>query len=131
MIFVDTGAWFAYFVPGDRDHGRIRAAIGKNAQTLVTTGYCIDETLTLLTVRQEHRRAMQAGGAFFHRSICRLHFVSPDEIRRAWLIFQQRSAAGWSFTDCASKVVIDALAIRTVVALDAHFLQFGNVNVVP
>ena len=38
--------------------------------------------------------------------------------------------AGWSFTDCTSKVVIDELAIKTVVTLDVHFRQFG-ILVVP
>lgn len=57
--------------------------------------------------------------------------VTPDQVRRAWILFQQRSAAGWSFTDCTSKVVIDELAVRTAAATDAHFHQFGNVVIVP
>jgi len=44
--------------------------------------------------------------------------------------YQQRAAAGWSFTDCTSKIVIDDLSIKTAVALDIHFRQFG-IAVVP
>jgi hypothetical protein len=58
-----------------------------------------------------------------------MHFLTPDEIRRAWFIFPQRSAAGWSFTDCTSKIVIDQLRIGTAISLDAHFAQFGDVVV--
>jgi hypothetical protein len=59
-----------------------------------------------------------------------LHFVTPGQISRAWILFRQRAAAGWSFTDCTSKVVIDELGITTAVALDNHFHQFG-IAVVP
>jgi predicted nucleic acid-binding protein len=40
-------------------------------------------------------------------------------------MFTQRAAAGWSFTDCTSKVVIDELQLNAAVALDEHFRQFG------
>jgi predicted nucleic acid-binding protein len=97
----------------------------------VTTDYCVDETLTLLIARRQHRRALEAGDFFFQSALCRMHFLTPDEIRRAWFIFPQRSAAGWSFTDCTSKIVIDQLRIGTAISLDAHFAQFGDVVVAP
>jgi predicted nucleic acid-binding protein len=36
----------------------------------------------------------------------------------------------WSFTDCASKVVIESRDIRQAFAFDRHFGQFGTVQVV-
>jgi hypothetical protein len=130
MDFVDASAWFAYFLPNDPDHQRVRACFRSSRRPLVSTDYCVDETLTLLAARGELRRALEAGRAFFHEEVAQLHFVTAAQIRRAWLLFQQRAAAGWSFTDCTSKVVIDELEIKTAVALDAHFRQFG-VEVVP
>jgi len=97
---------------------------------LVTTDYCVDETLTLLQARGEPRRALDAGRALFEEDIARLHMVSADQISRAWILFQQRLSNGWSFTDCTSKIVIDDLGIKTAVALDAHFRQYG-IAVVP
>ncbi len=130
MVFVDTSAWFAYFLPTDPHHQRIRECFRIGNGPLLTTDYCIDETLTILMARGELRRAAEAGRAFFEANIARLHFVTPDQIRRAWLLFQQRAAAGWSFTDCTSKVVIDELSVTTAVSLDNHFQQFG-IAVVP
>ncbi len=71
------------------------------------------------------KRANEAGRQLFDESIAALHFLTPDQIRRAWILFQQRALSGWSFTDCTSKVVIDELGIKTAVALDEHFRQFG------
>jgi uncharacterized protein len=131
MIFVDTGAWFSYFVPGDADHTRVEAWIDSHIEPLVTTDYCIDETLTLLAARGRVQRAIDAGRAFFHEKMATIHFLKETEIHRAWILFQQRAAAGWSFTDCTSKIVIDDLGIATAVALDDHFRQFGSIAVVP
>jgi predicted nucleic acid-binding protein len=130
MIFVDTGAWFARVVPDDPDHSRVASWFANNSELLVTTDFCVDETLTLLASRKRPKLAVEAGKEFFAESIARPHFLSNDQIRRAWIMFQQRAAAGWSFTDCTSKIVVDDIGATTAVALDQHFHQFG-VNVVP
>ncbi len=131
MVFFDTGAWFAWHVPEDLNHAAVRAWFKANRQPLVTTDYCIDETLTLLVARKRPALALDAGRNFFHQRIAQMHFVTQNQVERAWILFLQRAAAGWSFTDCTSKIVIDDLEIRTAVALDEHFRQFGNVTVVP
>jgi predicted nucleic acid-binding protein len=127
MDFVDTSAWFAYFVPTDPNHQRVRSCLRFNGGPLITTDYCIDETLTFLLYRRELRRALDAGRAFFEENIARLHFVTSKQINQAWIVFQQKAAAGWSFTDCTSKIVIDEMGIVTAVTLDAHFQQLGIV----
>ncbi|MBI2190690.1 MAG: PIN domain-containing protein [Planctomycetes bacterium] len=78
MVFVDTSAWFAFFVPTDPDHRRIRDWIGGQHEPVLTTDYCIDETLTLLVARGELVRALEAGGELFERGIARIHFLTPD-----------------------------------------------------
>ncbi len=130
MDFVDTSAWFAYFLPTDADHQRIRQSFRSSNGPLLTTDYCIDETLTLLVSRGELRRALEAGRAFFEENIAQLHMVTASEINRAWILFRARAADGWSFTDCTSKIVIAELGIKRAVALDSHFQQFG-ISVAP
>jgi len=125
MVFVDTSAWFAFFVPTDPGHERVLRWHATEHRRPVTTDFCVDETLTLLQARGELRRAVEAGRWLIEGSRAELHLVTPEQFHRAWLLFQQRAAAGWSFTDCTSKVVIDDLGIRTAVALDDHFRQFG------
>ena len=48
MVFVDTSAWFAKFVPDDPNHAQVQAWFDETGEVLVTTDYCIDATLTLL-----------------------------------------------------------------------------------
>ncbi|HEX3659117.1 MAG TPA: PIN domain-containing protein [Pirellulales bacterium] len=127
MIFVDTSAWFARFVADDPDHGRVAKWFEANDERLVTSDYCIDETLTLLIARKRPRLALQVGQQLLAQTICSIHFLTPDTFSRAWILFQQQAASGWSFTDCTSKVVIDELGIRAAVASDVHFRAFGIV----
>lgn len=129
-IFVDTGAWFARFVPDDPDHARVAHWFATNTDLLITSDYCVDETLTLIAARKRPKLAIEAGKELFDESIARLHFLTSDQIRRAWIAFQQRAVSGWSFPDCASKIIIDDVGVKTAIALDRHFHQFG-VNVVP
>ena len=61
MVFVDTGAWFALHVPTDPHHQQAVEWLQDNDEPLVTTDFVIDETLTLLLVRKERRRALEVG----------------------------------------------------------------------
>jgi hypothetical protein len=131
IVFVDTGAWFAKFVQDDPQHARVQAWFDSTQEPLVTTDYCIDETLTLLVARKRLARALVAGQSLFNPVVTHIHFITKQQVERAWILFQQRAANGWSFTDCTSKIVIDDLGICTAAALDEHFRQFGNVTVVP
>ena len=64
-IFVDTGAWFARFVPTDPDHPAAKVWLDHNTSPLITTDYIVDELLTLLKVRGEYQRALEIGPNLF------------------------------------------------------------------
>lgn len=131
MVFVDTGAWFALYVPDDPDHPAARTWFLSNEEPLVTTDFVVCETLTLLRARREPRRAIDFGRGLLEEQLADVHFGAPIQFRRAWILFQQTRACDWSFTDCLSKVVIDDLGVRRAFAFDGHFRQFGSVEVVP
>ncbi len=131
MTFVDTGAWFALLVPKDPDHAAAAAWMAVNTDPLLTTDYVIDETLTLLRVRGERRKAVAYGTAIFANGPTHVHYLTPAEISDAWNVFRRFADKDWSFTDCTSKVVVEALGIASVFGFDHHFRQFGTVVVVP
>ena len=131
MVFVDTSAWFAAVVPSDPNHPHAANWLATNSEVLITTDYIIDETLTLLRARGERQRAKLLGNKFFEASIAEIYFLTEEDIREAWAIFEQYDDKGWSFTDCSSKVVIDEMNISQAFAFDHHFHQFGTVQVVP
>lgn len=131
MTFVDTGAWFALFVPTDPDH---RAAIDwltAYAGGLLTTDYVIDETLTLMRARGQNRKAIDFGRDLFAGQLGTVHYLTPADVRDAWDVYRRFPDKGWSFTDCTSYVVIARLGLSAAFSFDQHFRQFGTVAVVP
>ena len=131
MVFVDTSAWFAAVVPGDPNHSQAANWLATNSDVLITTDYIIDETLTLLRARGERQRAKLLGEKFFDGSIAEVYFLTEEEIRQAWAVFEEYDDKDWSFTDCSSRVVLDQMNIAQAFAFDRHFVQFGTVQVVP
>jgi hypothetical protein len=89
MIFVDTGAWYASLVPTDPDHRRAMTWLAANDSLLLTTDYIIDETLTLLRVRGERKRALHLGERFFRHGLAEIHKITAEDLLRAWETFQQ------------------------------------------
>jgi predicted nucleic acid-binding protein len=131
MIFVDTGAWYASIVPTDPNHKIAAEWLQNNTEQLLTTDYVVDETLTLLRARGENKRAISIGKRFFDGGLATVYRLSDTDIERAWKIFEQFSDKEWSFTDCASKAVMQSSGITTAFAFDHHFKQFGEIIVVP
>ena len=125
-VFVDTGAWFAYFVRRDSDHNSARKWVSTNESPLVTSDYILDELFTLLKVRESHVVAVAAGKVLIDERVCRIIKVTSEDFARAWTIFVQFRDKGWSFTDCTSKVMIERLNISTAFSFDGHFEQFGS-----
>jgi predicted nucleic acid-binding protein len=131
MIFLDAGVIYSLVVPSEARHGDVQRWYDANREPLITTDYCVDEVLTLLVARKRFALVAPTGWRLFNEQLCHLHFLTPDQIRRAWAVFQARHPLGWSFTDCTSKVLIDELGIRTAASLDQHFRQFGGITIVP
>jgi len=131
MIFVDAGAWFALSVPTDPDHSAAAGWFAANSQPLLTTDYVIDETLTALRARRQRKIAVDFGAKAFSGLLAAVHYLTPAEIDAAWGVFRTFADKDWSFTDCTSKVVMEALGISEAYAFDQHFRQFGTVTVVP
>ncbi len=130
MIFVDTGIWYARFVADDPNHLHVKEWFKSNSSQLITSDYCVDETLTLISARKRPDLALVAGRHMFDETMAHLLFLNNGQIYRAWILVQQRASAGWSFTDCTSKVVIEDLALQAAASLDQHFHQFG-IEVLP
>lgn len=131
MIFVDTGAWFASVVPSDSDYASASTWLSRNTEPLLTTDYVIDETLTLLKVRGETSRALRLGEEFFRGSLATVYYLTDADVDQTWETFRQYSDKDWSFTDCASRVVIEKFHLTHAFAFDRHFRQFGTITVVP
>jgi predicted nucleic acid-binding protein len=131
MIFVDTGAWYASLVPTDPNHAKAAAWLSTNRSRLLTTDYVIDETLTLLRVRGERKRALLFGARLLSGELAEVHKITAADLTLAWETFERFDDKDWSFTDCTSRVVMRERGVTVAFAFDPHFRQFGTAQVSP
>ncbi len=111
--------WYASVVPSDPRHGEVIAWFRQNNRTVITTDYVIDEALYLLRARGERDRAIASGRYLLDLAGVNIHFIGEAQFRQAWALFRDNPGRDWSFTDCASKVVIE----RTRQRRDAFYLK--------
>ena len=127
-VFVDTSGFYSLLIRTDSHHPQAVAALEKMQNSGIrglTTDYIIDETCTLLKAR---------GFAHLSRSLFTLldtsqalefHFVAEENFCKARDFFARHLDHGYSFTDCASFVLMRELRIQQALTKDSHFSQAG------
>lgn len=127
-LFVDTAAWMACADAADPAHARCRTARDRAleaGQTLLTTDFVVDETLTLIRLR------LGVGAAeIWWRQIegtGRLRWERIDAVRfeTARQLFLQYRDKDFSFTDCTSFAVMRELRVTRALTTDRLFRQMG------
>lgn len=125
MIFLDTGFLFALVSTKDEHHRRVVEVFktfkgSRLPDELLTTNHVIAETITL-TRKLGHDRATKLGERLYGEKLARIHWATPQEEREAFEHFRRHHDQTYSFTDCLSFVVMEKLAIREALAIDADF----------
>ena len=131
MIFVDSGAWIAFFDPTDQYHNDavvIYNDLTQEKMRLLTTDYVIDETITRLRYDVSHSVAVQF--LDFIERVRKTGVLTIAEIDRtlfeeAKRLFRQYDSAKLSFTDCTSFAVCQKHSISETYAFDEHFAMMG------
>ncbi len=94
-------------------------------QTLVTTDFVVDETLTLLRVRLGLRAAASWWQQIDRSPRLRWERIDSERFEKArQLVFQYRDN-DFSFTDCTSFVVMREARLTHALTTDGHFRQAG------
>ena len=127
-IFVDTSGWVALFVDNDQNHKKavsIFEDIESSKALIYTSDYIIDETITTILARGNHKQSVLAGEALFTSKIIKIIHVSADYLQVAWELYQKYKDKSFSFTDVTSFVIMRNFGIKKAFAFDREFLQAG------
>lgn len=127
-LFVDTAGWMACADGADPAHRSAcaaRDAALEQGNTLVTTDYVVDETLTLI----RKRLGLDAAEAWWEQvegsSRLRWEWIGVTRAEKARRVFFRHRDKAYSFTDCTSLVVMQELRLKLALTTDAHFRQMG------
>lgn len=123
-VFVDTSAIYATLDRDDANHAAATAALRRlrkgRAEPLVTN-FIVAETHALLLGRlgaDIARRWLVANAWPIER-------VTVEDESAAYDIISEHTDKTYSFTDATSFAVMRRLHLRSVLAFDRHFAQFG------
>ncbi len=126
--YVDTAGWVSCADGADPHHSRSSAARDaalEAGQTLVATDVVVDETLTFIRMRLGLAAAEQWWQQVDRSPRLRWERIDSDRFEKARLLFFQYRDKDFSFTDCASFVVMRELRLTQALTTDTHFRQMG------
>jgi uncharacterized protein len=127
-LFVDTAGWMACADSADPAHVRCCAARDgalEAGQTLVTTDFVVDETLTLLRIRLGLSAAETWWQQVDRSPRLRWERIDSDRFEKARHLFFQYRDKDFSFTDCTSFVTMREVRLTLALTTDRHFRQVG------
>ncbi len=127
-VFTDTAAFCSWFDARDLHHQRTNDAIKRILKAGcrgLTTDYIIDETCTLLKARCNTHAALRFLSFLDESSAFEIVPITPERLDAAKRFFRKHADHGYSFTDCASFVVMKEFHIRDALTTDRHFIEAG------
>jgi predicted nucleic acid-binding protein len=108
-----------------RDAGRRATERSKAGQTLVTTDFVVDETLTLLRFPLGLGAAETWWQQVDRGPRLRWERVDSDRFEKARQLFFQYRDKDFSFTDCTSFVTMREVRLTHALTTDRHFRRMG------
>lgn len=127
-LFVDTAGWMMLADQSDRQHRRARRFRDRwleDAGVLLSTDFVMDETLTLLRMRLGLRAAERWWEQVEASARVRWEWIDAARADKARHWFFRWRDKDFSFTDCASFVVMKELRMREALTNDRHFIHAG------
>ncbi len=128
-LFIDTSGWFALLNRSEPVHGKAQQVFRERSlqRPVVTTEYILAETATLLRSHHLPRLEMKFFEMVERATRLRVVWSSLAFFTRTKEFFLKHQDHGWSFTDCASFVLMREESLRDALSTDKHFKQAGFV----
>jgi len=127
-VFLDSSFFKGLIDPKDDFYqlaGKIWQKLREKSESLVTSNFIVDETLTLLRSRCNLDTAIKFRNMLAENSqIVKIMRVTVDDEAKAWQWFV-KNWSRLSFTDCVSFAVMKRLGLRRASAFDEHFKRAG------
>lgn len=128
MIFIDTGAFIARYVPRDEHHSRAKRRwleVERDRIRCFTSNFVLDETFTLLGRRASYTFAAARARALLASTA--LTILRPDATDEASAadLFAKFADQKVSFTDCVSFALMRRHGLSRAFTFDRHFADAG------
>lgn len=127
-VFIDTSGWVALFIANDQYHEKAVSIIKdlkKIKAQLFTSDYIIDETVTTILGRSNHKQSVLAGEYIINSKILQIITVYAEYFQPAWKRYKHYKDKEFSLTDVTSFTIMKTLNIHKSFTFDRDFEQAG------
>jgi predicted nucleic acid-binding protein len=127
-LFIDSGGFYALVSAESAAHADAVAIMEESRRVrrrALTTDYVLDETATLLRARGLTRQVKEFLRLTEASQALDIEWMTPDRFAAARGFMLKHLDQEFSFTDCASFVVMKELRLRDALATDRHFRIAG------
>lgn len=126
--FADASFFFALAARRDRTHTAAVSAFSRLLQTqrrIITTDYVIDEAITLTKARTNATVALALMERIEQSEAIVMEWMTSDRFEAAKAFFRKHADQDYSFTDCASFVLMREFEIIDALTTDRQFAEAG------
>ena len=127
-LFIDSGGFYALVSAEEPSHEKaigIREEAGRLRRRAVTTDYVLDETATLLRARGLTKHLKEFLRMTETTEALSIEWMTPERFAAARTFMLKHLDQEFSFTDCASLIVMKELRLIDALATDKHFRIAG------
>ena len=127
-LFIDSGGFYALISAESAAHADAVAIMEESRRArrrAVTTDYVLDETATLLRARGLTKQLKEFFRLTESSQALSIEWMTPERFAGARRLMLKHLDQEFSFTDCASFVVMKKLRLLEALATDKHFRLAG------
>ena len=127
-VFVDTSALYALIDKRDSHHRKASGAVTQllnSGRRLVTTDYVVAETVNLANARAGSALGTRVLDLIEQSAGIRIEWISSARFESTKRFFRKHTDHRYSFTDCASFVVMRELDVADALTTDRHYVEAG------
>ena len=124
-VFADTSFFVAYVNPRDLAHDLAHEFMTTFSEDIVTTAWILAELGNYLAEGKNRRLFVPLVEQFTADWRSRIIPASSELFDQAMALYGKRPDKHWSFTDCASFIVMKQRSLKEALTADHHFEQAG------
>jgi predicted nucleic acid-binding protein len=127
-VFVDSSGLYALADRRDSYHRQARDYVKRlleSGRRLVLTDYVIDESCTLAKIRAGGDAALRLLEIVERSRAFQVRWIGAEYFDAVKAFFRRHLDHGYSFTDCASFVVMQEMGLSKALTTDRHFTEAG------
>jgi len=127
MIFIDTGAFIAWYVVQDEFHHECEKTWEYASQkyTLFTSNHILSETISLLMRKTYPEFAVAKAKLLYHSEVFTILRTDNEDELEALHLFEKYREHKVDFVDCCTVALMRRHRIQKIYSYDKHFKLFG------